>query len=56
MKKYSKAIAAFCTSLAGAITTVAADGRIELPEVMAGVATIIAATFAVFQVTNEPSN
>ena len=52
MKRYAKAIAAFFTSTAGAITTITVDGKIELPEVMAGVATIIAATFAVFQVEN----
>lgn len=55
MKRYYKAVAAFLTAAAGAISTVYADGKVTAPEAVVGVITVAVATMAVYQVKNEPA-
>lgn len=48
MATISKAIAAFCTSAIGVVGTVYSDGKVETPEVIIGVLTVIGVTAGVW--------
>lgn len=52
MGLYAKAIAAFCTSFIGVVGTIYADGKVETPEILIGIATVVLATSAVYAVPN----
>lgn len=54
MSRYAKAIVAFFTTLSGAIAGVYADGNAEMPEVLIGLCTVIAASFGVYATPNNP--
>lgn len=53
MSKYAKAIVAFCTTAAGAVTTVFADGHVKVDEVMIAAFMVLAATFGVYAIPNS---
>lgn len=48
MATVAKAIAAFCASAIGVTGTVFADGKVETPEIIVGILTVLGATVAVY--------